>query len=83
MVGLVIISWHHHVTDGLIVTNMSDHVSWGIGIANFVYFVGVAAGAAVLVVPAYAYTRSDIKESRAPRRALGGVRRRRCACSSS
>lgn len=56
------ISWWHHLTEGLIVTNMTDHVSWGIGIANFVYFVGVAAGAAVLVVPAYAYVRHDIKE---------------------
>ena len=56
------ISWAHHLREGLIVTNMTDHVSWGIGIANFVYFVGVAAGAAVLVVPAYAYVRHDIKE---------------------
>lgn len=56
------ISWAHDLTEGLIVTNMTDHVSWGIGIANFVYFVGVAAGAAVLVVPAYAYVRHDIKE---------------------
>ncbi len=51
-----------HITEGLRVTNMSDQVSWGIGIANFVYFVGVAAGAAVLVVPAYAYHREDVKE---------------------
>jgi Ni/Fe-hydrogenase subunit HybB-like protein len=56
------VSWAHHLTDGLVVTNMNDHVSWGIGIANFVYFVGVAAGAAVLVVPAYAFVRKDIKE---------------------
>jgi len=62
LIALALVSWYHHITDGLIVTNMNDHVSWGIGIANFVYFVGVAAGAAVLVVPAYAYTRSDIKE---------------------
>lgn len=54
--------WAHSIHAGLIVTNMSDHVSWGIGIANFVYFVGVAAGAAVLVVPAYIYHREDIKE---------------------
>ncbi len=60
LVGTV--SWFHHLVDGLIVTAMTDHVSWGIGIANFVYFVGVAAGAAVLVVPAYAYLRKDIKE---------------------
>lgn len=52
----------HTLHSGLIVTNMSDDVSWGIGIANFVYFVGVAAGAAVLVVPAYLYHREDIKE---------------------
>ncbi|MBX3125868.1 MAG: polysulfide reductase NrfD [Polyangiaceae bacterium] len=56
------VSYAHHLSDGLIVTNMTDHVSWGIGIANFVYFVGVAAGAAVLVVPAYAYHREDVKE---------------------
>jgi Ni/Fe-hydrogenase subunit HybB-like protein len=56
------ISWAHHLQEGLIVSNMTDHVSWGIGIANFVYFVGVAAGAAVLVVPAYAYHRADVKE---------------------
>lgn len=55
-------SWSHHLTHGLAVTNMSDPVSWGIGIANFVYFVGVAAAAALLVVPAYAYRRDDIKE---------------------
>ncbi|MEZ4219414.1 MAG: NrfD/PsrC family molybdoenzyme membrane anchor subunit [Polyangiaceae bacterium] len=56
------LEWAHDITHGLIVTNMSDHVSWGLGIANFVYFVGVAAGAAVLVVPAYVFHREDIKE---------------------
>lgn len=59
MAGL---EFNHTLHAGLIVTNMSDDVSWGIGIANFVYFVGVAAGAAVLVVPAYLYHREDIKE---------------------
>ena len=56
------ISVAHHQTEGLIVTNMSDEVSWGIGIANFVFFVGVAAAAVVLVVPAYMFHREDIKE---------------------
>lgn len=59
---LAALEWRHDLVEGLVVTNMSDHVSWGIGIANFVYFVGVAAGAAVLVVPAYVYHRDDIKE---------------------
>lgn len=51
-----------HLTEGLVVTNMTDSVSWGIGIANFVYFVGVAAAASILVTPAYVYHRKDIKE---------------------
>lgn len=54
--------YYEHISIGLSVTNMSDQVSWGIGIANFVYFVGVAAAAAVLVTPAYVYHRKDIKE---------------------
>lgn len=56
------IAYYRQLRLGLITTNMTDHVSWGIWTANFVYFVGVAAGAAVLVVPAYLYRRSDIKE---------------------
>lgn len=62
LIALGGLSYVHHLTEGLGVTNMSDQVSWGIGIANFVYFVGVAAAAVVLVVPAYIYHREDIKE---------------------
>lgn len=61
-IALGAVSYVHHVTEGLAVTNMSDQVSWGIGIANFVYFVGVAAAAVLLVVPAYVYHREDIKQ---------------------
>jgi Ni/Fe-hydrogenase subunit HybB-like protein len=38
---------------GLGVTGMSDHVSWGIYIANFTFLVGLAAAAMMLVLPAY------------------------------
>lgn len=62
VLALGVVSWWHHITEGLSVTNMSDQVSWGIGIANFVYFVGVAAAAVLLVVPAYVYHRKDVKE---------------------
>ncbi len=55
-------SYYHHLTEGLITTNMNNSVSWGVGIANFVFFVGVAAAAAALVVPAYAFKRADLKE---------------------
>lgn len=46
---------------GLIVTGMSDQVSWGAYIANFTYLVGVAAAGVMLVIPAYVFHREDIK----------------------
>ena len=39
--------------DGLAVTGMSDHVSWGLYISNFTFLVGLAAAAMMLVLPAY------------------------------
>jgi len=39
--------------EGLVVTGMHDHVSWGIYISNFVFLVGVAAAAVMVVMPAY------------------------------
>ncbi len=40
---------------GLVTTGMTDHVSWGMYIANFTYLVGLAAAAAMLVIPVYIY----------------------------
>ncbi len=48
-------AWAVQVADGMIVTNMSDHVSWGLYIANFTFMVGVAAGGVMMVIPAYLY----------------------------
>ncbi|MFN7141438.1 MAG: NrfD/PsrC family molybdoenzyme membrane anchor subunit, partial [Limisphaerales bacterium] len=39
--------------NGLIVTGMSDQVSWGVYIANFTFLVGMAAAAVMLVIPVY------------------------------
>lgn len=39
--------------DGLAVTGMNDHVSWGLYISNFTFLVGMAAAAVMLVLPAY------------------------------
>jgi molybdopterin-containing oxidoreductase family membrane subunit len=39
--------------EGLGVTGMSDHVSWGLYISNFTFLVGMAAAAMMLVLPAY------------------------------
>lgn len=39
--------------EGLIVTGMNDHTSWGLYISNFTFLVGMAAAAVMLVLPAY------------------------------
>ena len=57
----VIFYWKQH-DFGLIATNMSDNVSWGLYIANFTYLVGMAAAAVLLVIPAYIYQFKPIKE---------------------
>jgi Ni/Fe-hydrogenase subunit HybB-like protein len=49
--------------EGLVVTGMSDHVSWGFYIANFTFLVGLAAAAMMLVLPAYVLR--DVDFSRA------------------
>ncbi len=56
-------SWHYFVQlrDGLVVTGMSDQVSWGFYIANFAFLVGIAAAAVLLVIPAYIFHRDDAK----------------------
>ncbi len=61
MVGLTAIflvganAWAVQVRDGMIVTHMTDHVSWGLYIANFTFAVGLAAGGVMMVIPAYLY----------------------------
>ncbi|QOJ19146.1 MAG: polysulfide reductase NrfD [Phycisphaeraceae bacterium] len=48
-------AWASQVSQGMIVTNMTDHVSWGLYIANFTFIVGLAAGGVMMVIPAYLY----------------------------
>ncbi|MEW6533690.1 MAG: sulfate reduction electron transfer complex DsrMKJOP subunit DsrP [Thermodesulfobacteriota bacterium] len=60
VVGLVAYFRQLHV--GLITTAMRDQVSWGFYISNFIFLVGVAAAAVLLVVPAYLYDFKPIKE---------------------
>jgi molybdopterin-containing oxidoreductase family membrane subunit len=49
--------------EGLAVTGMNDHVSWGLYISNMAFLVGVAAAAVILVLPAYVL--HDVDFSRA------------------
>jgi Ni/Fe-hydrogenase subunit HybB-like protein len=60
MVGVVFYLKQHDM--GLIATNLTDQVSWGLYIANFTYLVGMAAAAVLLVIPAYIYSFKPIKE---------------------
>ncbi len=48
-------AWATQVRDGMGLTHMSDHVSWGLYIANFTFLVGLAAGGVMMVIPAYIY----------------------------
>jgi molybdopterin-containing oxidoreductase family membrane subunit len=48
--------------EGLISTGMSNIVSWGLYISNFTFFVGVAAAAVMLILPAYVYKDKDLHE---------------------
>ncbi len=55
-------AWAVQVRDGMIRTNMTDHVSWGLYIANFTFCVGLAAGGVMMVIPAYLYHDRDMHD---------------------
>lgn len=55
-------AWAHQLGSGMGVTAMSDHVSWGLYIANLAYMVGLAAGAVMMVIPAYLYDDHDMHD---------------------
>ncbi|MGL1936468.1 MAG: polysulfide reductase NrfD [Fibrobacterales bacterium] len=48
---------------GMAVTGMNDIVSWGLYIANFTYFVGVAASALMIVMPFYIFKEQEFRSS--------------------
>lgn len=62
LIALGVSAYHQQLTQGLILTNMRDQVSWGFYIGNFTFLVGIAAAAVVLVIPAYVYHWGPIKE---------------------
>jgi len=61
-VGAGCVAYYFQLRDGLLVTNMTNQVSWGFYISNFTFLVGVAAAAVMLVIPAYIFHRKDIKD---------------------
>jgi molybdopterin-containing oxidoreductase family membrane subunit len=55
-------AWANQMGTGMVLTNMTDHVSWGLYIANFTFGVGLAAGAVMMVIPAYLYDDEEMHE---------------------
>ena len=55
-------AWVEQTLQGMTVTGMSDHVSWGLYIANFTFMVGLAAGAVTMVIPEYLFHDRDMHD---------------------
>jgi len=64
--GIFVLFWvygnYMQLTQGMIITGLTDQVSWGLYLANFVFLVGVAAGAVTVVFPAYVYKHKALHE---------------------
>jgi Ni/Fe-hydrogenase subunit HybB-like protein len=64
--GIFIVLWavgtYAQLTQGMIITGLTDQTSWGLYLANFVFLVGVAAAAVVVVFPAYFYDQEDLHD---------------------
>lgn len=50
------------LSQGMIVTNLTDQVSWGIYLSQVVFLVGVAAAAVTVVFPSFVYHHRHLKE---------------------
>ncbi len=62
IIGLGFVAYLFQWNMGLSVTGLSRDVSWGLYIAQFTYFVGVAAGAVMLVLPTYFHHYKEFKK---------------------
>ncbi|MCA9166435.1 MAG: polysulfide reductase NrfD, partial [Planctomycetales bacterium] len=55
-------AWARQVAEGMILTNMTDFVSWGLYIANFTFCEGLAVGSVMMVIPAYLYDDEEMHQ---------------------
>lgn len=56
-----LVAWGYQVNNGLIVTNMRNSFSWGLYIATFAFFVGVAAGGLIVSSSVYLFNIEELK----------------------
>ena len=65
LLALIVIGiafYAQQVQQGVVITGMSDQVSWGFYIANFTFMLGIAAAVILLLIPAYLFGRDDVKQ---------------------
>ena len=55
-------AYARQLVDGLVVTHMTDQVSWGVYIANFTFLVGVADAAVMIIIPVYVYKNKELHD---------------------
>lgn len=64
--GFFVLIWvftnYQQLTKGMIVTGLTDQVSWGMYISNFVFLVGVAAASVTVVFPYYVYKHKPFRD---------------------
>ncbi|MDN5344945.1 MAG: dimethyl sulfoxide reductase rane subunit, partial [Clostridia bacterium] len=64
--GLVLLlvslfTWGYQLKNGLIVTGMRNPFSWGLYIATFAFFVGIAAGGLIVSSSVYLFNLEQLK----------------------
>jgi Ni/Fe-hydrogenase subunit HybB-like protein len=59
VIGIAFVAYLRQFTQGLGITGMSRDVTWGLYIAQFTFFVGIAASAVMVVLPYYLHNVKD------------------------
>jgi len=62
-IGAGFSAFSRQMWEGLTVTGMGRDVSWGLYIAQFTFFVGVAASAVMVVIPYYLHNRKEFAKT--------------------
>ncbi|SHI12618.1 NrfD/PsrC family molybdoenzyme membrane anchor subunit [Desulfosporosinus lacus] len=61
LILISLVAWGYQIYNGLIVTNMRNSFSWGLYIATFAFFVGVAAGGLIVSSTVYLFNIEKLK----------------------
>lgn len=61
LVLISLMAWAYQLQQGLIVTNMRNPFNWGLYIATFAFFVGIAAGGLIVSSSAYLFNLEPLK----------------------